>query len=197
MKYLYFKDKELKVKSKIQDNELDDYYDQMLIMNGDYNTQTPDHKDTVYYESGDEELREAVEEVIGVEAKEEIAWTDKPTEENTKDEIKAWMDSNDCEYNSGDTKQDLLDKIPELKQEAVEAVDAVDAIEAISIGDVKEEGYDSVREKTYDEIISEQDYKAKRKAEYPSTGDQLDQIYHEGLDAWKDTIKLVKDKYPK
>ena len=139
MKYLYFKDKELKVKSKIQDNELDDYYDQMLIMNGDYNTQTPDHKDTVYYESGDEELREAVEEVIGVEAKEEIAWTDKPTEENTKDEIKAWMDSNDCEYNSGDTKQDLLDKIPELKQEAVEAVDAVEAIEAISIGDVKEE----------------------------------------------------------
>ena len=41
------------------------------------------------------------------------------------------------------------------------------------------------------------EYKYKREAEYPSIVDQLDKIYHEGLDAWKVDIKAVKDKYPK
>ena len=41
-------------------------------------------------------------------------------------------------------------------------------------------------------------YDEQRKAEYPSIGDQLDKIYHEGIDAWKnDMIKPIKDKYPK
>tara|TARA_R110002167_G_scaffold305226_1_gene509393 strand:+ start:268 stop:591 length:324 start_codon:yes stop_codon:yes gene_type:complete len=40
-------------------------------------------------------------------------------------------------------------------------------------------------------------YSDKRKAEYPSTADQLDDIYHNGIDAWKATIKVTKDKYPK
>ncbi len=34
-----------------------------------------------------------------------------PSSEWTKDELKSYMDSNSIEYNSGDTKQDLLDKI--------------------------------------------------------------------------------------
>ena len=40
-------------------------------------------------------------------------------------------------------------------------------------------------------------YKSKRRAEYPSLVDQLDNIYHNGIDAWKATIKTIKDKYPK
>ena len=40
-------------------------------------------------------------------------------------------------------------------------------------------------------------YKSQRRAEYPSVVDQLDDIYHNGLDAWKATIKATKDKYPK
>ena len=40
-------------------------------------------------------------------------------------------------------------------------------------------------------------YIAKRQAEYPSIADQLDTLYHSGLDAWKAQIKTVKDKYPK
>ena len=40
-------------------------------------------------------------------------------------------------------------------------------------------------------------YKSKRRAEYPSLEDQLDDIYHNGIDAWKSTIKTIKDKYPK
>ncbi len=40
-------------------------------------------------------------------------------------------------------------------------------------------------------------YQEKRKLEYPDWGDQLDQIYHGGIDAWKADIKVIKDKYPK
>jgi len=41
-------------------------------------------------------------------------------------------------------------------------------------------------------------YSDKRKQEYPSIADQLDKIYHDGIDVWKaDMIKPVKDKYPK
>ena len=40
-------------------------------------------------------------------------------------------------------------------------------------------------------------YKSKRRAEYPSIVDQLDDIYNNGIDAWKATIKTTKDKYPK
>jgi hypothetical protein len=40
-------------------------------------------------------------------------------------------------------------------------------------------------------------YKSKRRAEYPSVVDQLDEIYHNGLDAWKVKIKAVKDANPK
>ena len=41
------------------------------------------------------------------------------------------------------------------------------------------------------------EYQHKRAAEYPSIADQLDDIYHNGIDGWKTTIKAVKDKYPK
>ena len=40
-------------------------------------------------------------------------------------------------------------------------------------------------------------YRSKRRAEYPKIREQLDQIYNEGIDAWKATIKTIKDKYPK
>ena len=32
---------------------------------------------------------------------------------------------------------------------------------------------------------------------YPSIGDQLDDIYHNGVDGWKATIKAIKDANPK
>tara|TARA_R100000656_G_scaffold97456_2_gene70734 strand:+ start:542 stop:868 length:327 start_codon:yes stop_codon:yes gene_type:complete len=45
------------------------------------------------------------------------------------------------------------------------------------------------------------DYKEIRRDAYISllgdVYDQLDYIYHNGLDAWKVQIKIVKDKYPK
>ena len=42
-----------------------------------------------------------------------------------------------------------------------------------------------------------QDYARKRANEYPSIADQLDDIYHNGIDAWKATIKTTKDKHQK
>jgi hypothetical protein len=40
-------------------------------------------------------------------------------------------------------------------------------------------------------------YQRDRAEEYPSIVDQLDDIYHNGIDGWKATIKVTKDKYPK
>ena len=40
-------------------------------------------------------------------------------------------------------------------------------------------------------------YQRSREKAYPSMADQLDDIYNNGIDEWKKTIKVVKDKYPK
>ena len=50
------------------------------------------------------------------------------------------------------------------------------------------------------ELIAEynsKEYQRKRESEYPSIVDQLDDLYHNGIDGWKKTIKAIKDKYPK
>lgn len=44
---------------------------------------------------------------------------------------------------------------------------------------------------------SANEYQRQRAAEYPAIVDQLDTIFHDGLDAWKEQIQAVKDKYPK
>ena len=41
------------------------------------------------------------------------------------------------------------------------------------------------------------EYQRQRAAEYPSWQDQLDDIFHNGIDGWKSTVQAVKDKYPK
>ena len=40
-------------------------------------------------------------------------------------------------------------------------------------------------------------YQRDRANEYPSIVDQLDNLYHNGIDGWMNTIKAIKDKYPK
>lgn len=45
--------------------------------------------------------------------------------------------------------------------------------------------------------VNPDQYKFDRAREYPSIVDQLDTLYHGGYDAWKASIKAVKDKYPK
>ena len=42
-----------------------------------------------------------------------------------------------------------------------------------------------------------EEYKINRANENPDFASQLDDIYHNGIDGWKATIKTIKDKYPK
>ena len=51
--------------------------------------------------------------------------------------------------------------------------------------------------KVLDDAWAATEYQRKRREEYPSWEDQMDKIYHSGIDAWKADIKAIKDKYPK
>jgi len=46
-------------------------------------------------------------------------------------------------------------------------------------------------------LVAANAYKDQRAQAYPSIADQLDTIYHEGIDAWKAQIAAVKQEYPK
>lgn len=67
-------------------------------------------------------------------------------------------------------------------------------------GDVAYDKNENIVE--YDEAIVQaymdaNKYKEQRASEYPPVVDQLDMIFHNGIDAWKEQIQAVKDKYPK
>ena len=60
-----------------------------------------------------------------------------------------------------------------------------------------EEGLSSQRELTYDEINTKLTYAEKRASSYPSIPDQLDSLFHNGLEGWKAEIQAIKDQFPK
>jgi len=47
------------------------------------------------------------------------------------------------------------------------------------------------------EVYNNTQYQRNRVKAYPSITDQLDMLYHGGLDAWKEEINKVKELYPK
>jgi len=47
------------------------------------------------------------------------------------------------------------------------------------------------------ELQALEDVYENRREEYGTIVDQLDEIYHSGLDSWKDRISAIKTKYPK
>ena len=61
------------------------------------------------------------------------------------------------------------------------------------IKDVAEHGYDIVEGPD----VVQPSYADLRRADYPSIEDQLDKIYHSGVNAWKAQIKEIKDRHPK
>ena len=61
------------------------------------------------------------------------------------------------------------------------------------IQDVAEQGYDIVEGPD----VVQPSYADLRRADYPPIEDQLDKIYHSGVNAWKAQIKEIKNKYPK
>ena len=52
-------------------------------------------------------------------------------------------------------------------------------------------------EAAVDAEVAAHAYKEARAAAYPSIADQLDDIYHNGVNAWKATILAVKKAHPK
>ena len=81
------------------------------------------------------------------------------------------------------------------------AKDTQDAQDGLTLLDSVPSGFDftycqewglTVNNDVVDKVIID-----LRKKSYPSWEDQLDDIYHNGIDAWKATIKVTKDKYPK
>ena len=62
------------------------------------------------------------------------------------------------------------------------------------IDDIRTKGIEIVEGADYVGVTT---YTEARVAEYPPIEDQLDKIYHSGIDAWKADIKAIKDKYPK
>ena len=61
------------------------------------------------------------------------------------------------------------------------------------IQDVAEQGYDIVEGPD----VVQPSYVELRRADYPPIEDQLDKIYHSGVNAWKAQIKEIKDRHPK
>jgi len=61
------------------------------------------------------------------------------------------------------------------------------------IKDVAEQGYDIVEGPD----VVQPSYADLRRADYPSIEDQLDKIYHGGIECWKEQIKEIKDRHPK
>jgi len=53
------------------------------------------------------------------------------------------------------------------------------------------------KQKELQTVYENNKYQRDRAMAYPSIKDQLDDLYHNGIDGWKKTIKAVKDKYPK
>ena len=62
------------------------------------------------------------------------------------------------------------------------------------IEDIHTHGLGIVEGADYVGVVS---YTDARREEYPPLEEQLDKIYHSGVNAWKVDIKAIKDKYPK
>ena len=90
--------------------------------------------------------------------------------------------SGEIEYNDGTANEDITD-ISSYDLETKHSTEK----KAITDAETKAEA----------DRIANMTYVDKRRGEYPGIQDQLDDLYHNGIDGWKATIKAVKDKYPK
>jgi len=51
--------------------------------------------------------------------------------------------------------------------------------------------------KSLQNSFDNKEYSRNRQKDYPSLADQLDDIFHNGIESWKANIQIIKDKYPK
>jgi len=91
---------------------------------------------------------------------------------------------------------------PESKNGKDWGVDSVNSVISIhhwntDIGTEPTEDEINAVSKTVEDQWNAQEYARNRASAYPAITDQLDEIYHNGIDSWKAVIKVTKDKYPK
>ena len=100
------------------------------------------------------------------------------TLDQTDKNAKALLDKHPtCEFVVGDTYESLRWKSEDITKPTEEEFN-----EIVS---------------TWEKTFSDNQYQRSRASEYPSIPDQLDEIYHNGIDSWKAVIKVTKDKHPK
>ena len=73
----------------------------------------------------------------------------------------------------------------------IDQIEWLDGTTPISKADIE------AKMKELQTVYDNNEYQRNRAKEYPSVKDQLDKIYHLGIDEWKKVIKTTKDKYPK
>ena len=73
----------------------------------------------------------------------------------------------------------------------IDQIEWLDGTTPISKADIE------AKMKELQTVYDNNEYQRNRAKEYPSVKDQLDKIYHSGIDEWKKVIKATKDKYPK
>ena len=94
-------------------------------------------------------------------------------------------DGQDIGINQLSDSGQLIKSIP-ISSENWDYRQFIDDVQTHGLGIV--EGADYVGVTTYTEA---------RKAEYPPLEEQLDKIYHDGVESWRTDITTIKDKYPK
>ena len=73
----------------------------------------------------------------------------------------------------------------------------LDGVLSVSLGTIPTEAEITAEVARLQAAYDAKAYARSRAAAYPSIADQLDTIYHQGLDAWKATILAVKEEFPK
>ena len=73
--------------------------------------------------------------------------------------------------------------------------DVIDWMDTEQTQPTQEEIVQKIAEIEYTEEVEA--YKAVRAEAYPVMSEQLDKIFHEGIDAWKAEIQTIKDAHPK
>ena len=111
-------------------------------------------------------------------------------------------DNKIAKFQEYETKQEADDHILRVKDNFPNAF-VVDKPEpyvfdymTVNVG-AKTITFDKVRWDSDQAVIASTQYQRDRAEAYPSIQDQLDDLYHNGIDGWKATIKTTKDKFPK
>lgn len=73
--------------------------------------------------------------------------------------------------------------------------DVIDWMDTEQTQPTQEEIVQKIAELEYREEVEE--YRRVRELAYPSSGEQFDKIFHDGVDAWKADIQAIKDAHPK